>query len=216
MTGINPNTYNRLIDTLLKCGPFESGSQLKAMFVDDRIHPWRNRLPTANNLDDRVKAVVDYLHNQKSYTGENALVLFLQVLRDQANPRTGCHRDLAELVREFERTQTSPRKPAQQNFDDVKREVKRSSISELLTILNNCTTAQDVRQITRLLDEKYPHNSKFEFDNLRGPTKWDKLNHALEILKTYDDIDAVCEAILQVRQDDQNLQKKLRKWGYDC
>ncbi|MDM8532064.1 two-component regulator propeller domain-containing protein [Anaerolineales bacterium HSG25] len=107
-------------------------------------------------------------------------------------------------------------KKIEQTINDAKREVKRSLVSDLLTILNSATTLQDVRQIARLLHEKYPHNSKFEFANLRGPAKWDKLNHALEILKTYDDIDAVCEAILQVRQDDQNLRKKLRKWGYDC
>ncbi|MDM8532062.1 CHAT domain-containing protein [Anaerolineales bacterium HSG25] len=86
---------------------------------------------------------------------------------------------------------------------------------ELLQILDVHTTLMNIRQVTSLLHEKYPNDITFrDFDNLRGSTKWDKLDHILDVLRAYEDIAAICETILIVKPDDQNLRIKLGKWSY--
>jgi hypothetical protein len=87
LSGIPSHINNRLRTTLLKCGPFRSDDELRAVFVDARINPWRNRLPETSNPASRVRAIINFLYDQASATKENALVLLLRVLRDEVDPR---------------------------------------------------------------------------------------------------------------------------------
>lgn len=102
--GISPDLYVRLQATLLNCGLFTNDSELKAIFVDQRINPWRNNLPRADTPIGRVRAVIDLLHNQYTAAQENALALFLYVLRDQIDTGNACHHTLTVLANELERT----------------------------------------------------------------------------------------------------------------
>jgi len=61
MAGIEPNLYVRLQETLLKCNEFKSDSQLKAIFVDSRIIPWKNQLSITATPQERVQAVIALL-----------------------------------------------------------------------------------------------------------------------------------------------------------
>lgn len=84
--------------TLLACGPFTSDAALCAVFVDGRIHPWHDVVPSAGSREKRVDALIDVLHNQYDAAGDNALALFVRVLSERADPQDACHARLAELA----------------------------------------------------------------------------------------------------------------------
>ena len=102
MPGISNTLYNRLRQALLECGPFDSDHQLRAVFANDLLAPWGNRLPQTNTITDRVDATISYLMDKRrSDTQMNALVLFLNVLRDRTNPNDTCYEHLADIVQEL-------------------------------------------------------------------------------------------------------------------
>lgn len=98
--GLSPDLNNRLLNTLLTCGPFASNRDLRAVFVDVRLNPWRNAVPEADNAETRVRAVIDLLYNQCNNKGENALGIFLHVLAEQRSSEDDCHRKLVALAHE--------------------------------------------------------------------------------------------------------------------
>jgi hypothetical protein len=100
--GMAPDLYSRLRAALLDCGPFGSEGELRAVFVDQRISPWRNHLPAAGNPMQRVEAIISFLYNQYSVAQENALVLLLKVLSEQNDPADVCQQRLAQLADELE------------------------------------------------------------------------------------------------------------------
>lgn len=102
MRDIPPELFNRLYQVLSNCGPFVNDSTLRVVFSDARISSWRNKLPQANNPDERIKLTLDFLRTRYNTTQENALVLFLQVLSEQTDPGDACHHNLSELAVELE------------------------------------------------------------------------------------------------------------------
>lgn len=99
--GISSQLYGRLQTTLLRCGPFRSDNALSPLFVDSRISQWRDLLPSRDNAAERVQAVIEKLSERNTAQGENALVLLLEVLRDQTSPDDACFGQLDALVREL-------------------------------------------------------------------------------------------------------------------
>ena len=97
-TGIPADLNKRLRDVLLSCGPFSSQQELQAIFVDARIHHWRNHLPEAGTIISRMERVVDFLWQQQNSSQENGLLLFLQVLSERLEPEDGCWQALQTLV----------------------------------------------------------------------------------------------------------------------
>lgn len=105
MPAIPPDLNNRLIQTLTRCGPFDSNTALYTSFTDARIAAWRDRIPdSAHNRGERITALVDALHDQYNTQGENALVLFLHALCEQIPPADSCQQELATLADELEHT----------------------------------------------------------------------------------------------------------------
>ncbi|MBN2004573.1 MAG: sigma-54-dependent Fis family transcriptional regulator [Anaerolineae bacterium] len=96
-----PDLNGRLQETLIGCGPFDSDQELRTLFVDTRIAPWREQLPQASTPIGRARAIIDFLHNQFNSRQENALVLLLRVLCDQTKAENACHRQLAQLAEEL-------------------------------------------------------------------------------------------------------------------
>jgi len=107
MTGINLTLDRELTECLLRCGPFSSDSELQSTFTDDRIAPWRNKVFQANNPHNRVQALKTVLHDQANSHGENALMLFLCVLRDHTDPDNMCYHDLNQLAQALKRPDMS-------------------------------------------------------------------------------------------------------------
>lgn len=97
--GIPSDIFQDLYATLLHCGPFASDATLRNVFVDARIMHWRDQLPQATNQEERIRAVIDYLHDRYNTADENALVLLLEVLRDNTNASDVCHEELADTAR---------------------------------------------------------------------------------------------------------------------
>ena len=101
ISSIPSNLHNSLRTTLLECGSFNTVNELRAIFVDERLSPWRNRLPEADNITVRVERTIEFLHNQYNNVGENALVLLLDVLSERLDPTDDCHPRLANLASRF-------------------------------------------------------------------------------------------------------------------
>lgn len=94
-----PDQLNReLNEVLLTCGSFDNNDNVRVLFVNSRIHPWRNNLPDANSSGERIKKVIDYLYDKYNAGGENALVLFLQVLKDAINIDDACFCSLSVMI----------------------------------------------------------------------------------------------------------------------
>ncbi len=96
--GLTGDLLQTLSDTLLRCGPFYSAHALNAVFIDRRLYPWRYRVPDADTPQSRVQALIAYLHDQTTVDGDNALALFVQVLRDQTDVGDACYRELDQLA----------------------------------------------------------------------------------------------------------------------
>ncbi|HNT76278.1 MAG TPA: hypothetical protein PKH77_14785 [Anaerolineae bacterium] len=97
--------YKRLHEVLLRCRLFDSQEELKVVFVDQRIAPWRKLLPEASTPFVRVLKVIDLLHNSYNEAGENVLVLLLHVLLDLLDPHDHCSKEIAQLTNELEQRQ---------------------------------------------------------------------------------------------------------------
>jgi len=102
LVGIPPGLSGQLRATLLRCGPFGSDDELRALFTDARIAAWRDTLPEAASPAGRAIALIAFLYDRYSDSQQNALVLLLHVLSDLVDPGDACHRQLAELASELE------------------------------------------------------------------------------------------------------------------
>jgi hypothetical protein len=101
MTGLSSDLMRRLREALLRCGPFDSAAELRALFVDARLRPWRDRVPEAPNRQARVQALIALLVDAANVARESALVLFVDVLRDSMDPGMACYHDLDALAAEL-------------------------------------------------------------------------------------------------------------------
>ena len=88
--------------TLLTCGPFTNSNEIKALFVDTRINPWKNELPDTDTPVGRVNLIIDFLLEKYHINQKNALVLFLYVLSDQKSENDACGKRLLEVACELE------------------------------------------------------------------------------------------------------------------
>jgi hypothetical protein len=114
MAGIPLTLYNPLKQALLDCGPFESDDALRAIFVDDRLKPWRHSLPQASSPTSRAEAIIAFLvDKRRADTKESVLVLLLRVLSERHDPADECHLRLARLAEELEGTLGRGTSPAQ-------------------------------------------------------------------------------------------------------
>ncbi len=91
--GIPSDLYHRLILVLIRCIPPST-----PLFMDSRLFPWRNHIPTTpDNALARAHVLVDFLFPRRNENGDNALILFLDVIRDQTHPDDSCYRSLYQL-----------------------------------------------------------------------------------------------------------------------
>lgn len=113
-----PDLIAPLRQALLDCGPFDDDRQLRAVFSHPRLRPWRDQLPQANTMRDRVDYTLDFLLERQASDGANVLVILLQVLRERANPGDACHHRLDQLAQKLEaafRGSASPLQPGERS-----------------------------------------------------------------------------------------------------
>jgi hypothetical protein len=98
MPGLSSALLKKLKESLLDCGPFGSDRTLVGVFVDDRIAHWKNHVSEASTRRERVDFFVSDFLNRQNRAGQNALVLFLQAVHDQAEEEDTCHLRLNDLA----------------------------------------------------------------------------------------------------------------------
>jgi len=105
--GISAETLHQLKNALIRCGPFGNAASLSAIFVDDRLYPWKSSLPiTAGSIEQHVDITIDILHDEYNRDFDNVLVLFLRVLAERTDPKMGCYPLLMELASQLEQELT--------------------------------------------------------------------------------------------------------------
>jgi len=103
MAGIPSHLSKPLREALAACDQFETNRSLRNVFAHEWLKPWRNSLPQAETLWDRVDDVIGFLHERYHRDGANALVLLLRVLSGQIDLSDNRHHQLATLADELER-----------------------------------------------------------------------------------------------------------------
>jgi Trypsin-like peptidase domain len=94
--------YQRLRETLLRCGPFGSDAGVSQLFDDPRLNIWRDDVPSAATPRQRVNAVITMMRSKRRLDRvESGIVLLLQALRDQHRSVDTCYRDLQALEQEL-------------------------------------------------------------------------------------------------------------------
>jgi hypothetical protein len=101
--------HGRLRKLLMQCEEFESHSDLRSLFSDERLQPWRSGLRETSNIKSRVDQTIDYLRRQMNSAGEPVLLLFLQVLAERYDEENARHQELLALWNEL----NGPATPAQ-------------------------------------------------------------------------------------------------------
>jgi hypothetical protein len=103
MAGIPPQLLNRLRNVLLECEQFESDRNLKTIFTNESLRPWRSSLPQADSLNSRVDYLIGFLVNKhRGDTKENALVLFVRLLSELIDEADERHQQLKDLAAKLE------------------------------------------------------------------------------------------------------------------
>ena len=90
--------YRRCRHTLLKCGEFDNDASLRAVFTSNALYPFRNRLPTATNKNERLDVCLAFLIDQRVSGGQPVLPLFLTALRDRYQPGDALYDELTDLA----------------------------------------------------------------------------------------------------------------------
>ena len=96
--GLSNETLKQLRKVLIKCGPFNNDDELRSIFVDNRINPWRLFSPQTNNQQQRVDFLIEFLIDKNHKSLGNALVLFLAVLKDTIHEDDSCWGSLESLI----------------------------------------------------------------------------------------------------------------------
>ncbi len=102
MVTISADLIQRLRDVLTRCSALDSDRALRAVFVDERLALWINRVP--ENTPDRatrVALLIVAFCDKTNAQGDNALILLLRVLAEQTPPDDALHNDLNQLTDEF-------------------------------------------------------------------------------------------------------------------
>ena len=102
MSGIPSDLHQQIRAVLLDCGPFDDNNQIRALFADARISPWRFSLPNRENIITRVEANIAFLAGKyRADDGQNALVLLLRVLSERLDEGDGCASRLTAVANDL-------------------------------------------------------------------------------------------------------------------
>lgn len=100
--GIPPELLTKLRHTLEKCDEFATSRHLSAMFIDQRLSDWRNGIPEAGSITERVQKLIAWLFQKLHKQYGNGLVLFLQVLQESYQPEDQLKAELVQLAKELD------------------------------------------------------------------------------------------------------------------
>ena len=81
-----------------RCDQFKTDASLRAMFVTSELAPFRDRLPSASAIAERVDTALGFLMSN-TQGGQPLLFPFLLTLRDKYQMGDGLRDDLENLAR---------------------------------------------------------------------------------------------------------------------
>ena len=97
-SGIPTELSLPLKNTLLQCGEFTNNQALLAVLAHEMLTPWRYSVAMTNMPKSQVDMIISQLADQYRSDGQNALVIFLQVLAENYDEATQLHGDLLDLA----------------------------------------------------------------------------------------------------------------------
>lgn len=98
VSGIPAELSSPLKNTLLQCMEFANTQALQALLAHELLTPWRYSVPMAHTPRSQVDMVVAQLADQYRTDGQNALVLFLQILAENYDASNQLHGTLLDLA----------------------------------------------------------------------------------------------------------------------
>ena len=113
MAGIPKILMQPLLKAIMDCDEFSSHAILYAIFADDRLKPFQKGLNEAQSIRSRADLTISYLADKYKTSGENGLVLLLEVLSERYDPEDERCGRLQALAKELD--QHFKRPPAQES-----------------------------------------------------------------------------------------------------
>jgi hypothetical protein len=99
--GIPTSLSSPLRNTLLQCAEFRDPQSLRAVLAHEMLTPWQHSVPIVNAHQSQVSVLISYLADRYRADGQNALVLFLDVLADNYDENDQLHDELLNLTEEL-------------------------------------------------------------------------------------------------------------------
>ena len=85
----------------MQCGEFANNQALQAVPAHEMLTPWRYSVAMTNMPKSQVDMLISQLADQYCADGQNALVIFLQVLAENYDEATQLYRDLLDLAEQL-------------------------------------------------------------------------------------------------------------------
>jgi hypothetical protein len=103
MPAISDKLLSKLRRSLATCcqAEFYTDQTLNTVFVGQNLNPYKNSLPQANNLQERIDFLIEFLSGAKQQ-GQLVLATFLEVLVERQPEGNDCRGILLELAHEIE------------------------------------------------------------------------------------------------------------------
>jgi GTPase SAR1 family protein len=102
--GISPNLLAKLRQTLAECCAatlFATDHNLRVFFLDKRLSAYKDNLPQATSLTERIEFLIEYLHN-RNHNGKFVLVTFLEAVQERQPSGDNYAHSLSELTKKVE------------------------------------------------------------------------------------------------------------------
>jgi site-specific recombinase XerD len=116
------NLLAKCRDILIRCDEFSSNETLETIFVTSELAPYRQYLPRANSVAQRVDACLDFLSN-RLYQGKPLLEVFLQALLQRYPAEDDLHAALEILINEVHNV-PQPSSPSRRSLRENQRQKK--------------------------------------------------------------------------------------------
>jgi hypothetical protein len=140
------NIHSRILKTLRDCDLIHNERQLRAVFADPRLQLWQGFLPVGSeNLVTLLEETVAMLVKRSNKAGEQAIVLFLQVLQERVDADDWCHKQIETLIAERRLESTTTDSSSKETISPI----------NLLNILRTRFNMNELRELCLYLEVNF-------------------------------------------------------------
>jgi hypothetical protein len=159
MPGLPPSLHTQIRQALLDCDEINDSAQLRAILRTSALSPFANSFKTANNPNTQADYLIGDLADRTLTSGENALVLLLDLFANRYDPADARHDRLLNLATALQATIKGALPAATVNSKPVDRREALRQLREVLTDLYS-----DATSARRLVDDAGLPASAISFD----------------------------------------------------